>query len=72
MIVASWNIRGMNDPSKTLELQNMILKYKVHVLCLIDTRVRENNINEVIQRACSRWQWVTNYLYSPKSRLCLG
>lgn len=48
MIVVAWDIRGLNDPFKQREIRRFVYKYKVFLLCLVETRVREENIGIIM------------------------
>jgi exonuclease III len=45
-----WNVSGLNHPSKQKEAKSMIQRHKISLICLIETRVKENKANKV--RSC--------------------
>lgn len=67
MIISSWNIRGVNDPSKIGEVKSLIRNYKVSAIALMETRVKKN-VGNIQKKICSNWKWVDNYAHSPKGR----
>lgn len=47
MIVASWNVRGLNDPQKQVEVRKMRHSKKLNVIALIETRVKAGKATKV-------------------------
>lgn len=47
MKYGSWNIRGLNDPAKQSEVAALVCKYKLHLLAILETRVRKENCEKV-------------------------
>ena len=47
MIICSWNVRGLNAPSKVVEVRRFLQKNKIDVVALVETRVRDNNIKKI-------------------------
>jgi exonuclease III len=45
-VFLSWNVRGLNDPSKRVQVQNVILSKKMDIVRLKETKlsVVSNNI----------------------------
>jgi exonuclease III len=37
-----WDVRGLNHPSKQKEVVSMIKRYKISLICLIETKVKKN------------------------------
>lgn len=50
MIVNTYNIRGLNMPFKQKELVLFLKKYKVEVMGLVETRVKENKAKRITQK----------------------
>lgn len=72
MIVMTWNVRGFNDPSKLLEVKNLVAVHRVKLLCLIEMRVKEGKASGLMRKFSSCWSWVHNYPCSHKGRLWVG
>ncbi|XP_021863179.1 uncharacterized protein [Spinacia oleracea] len=72
MIICSWNVRGINAPSKVVEVRRFLQKNNVDVVALVETRVRENNVKKVQTKLGGEWKWEMNYSYSPKGRIWVG
>ncbi|KAK8586074.1 hypothetical protein V6N13_130600 [Hibiscus sabdariffa] len=47
MAILVWNVRGFNDPLKQSRILKVVKKYDVHVLCLLETRVKEYNLGTI-------------------------
>ena len=42
MNIGVWNVRGFNDPIKQKDILGRIKRLKYNLVCLIETRVKEN------------------------------
>ena len=69
MIVANWNVRGVNQPFKQRELRSLILKYKISLIGLNETRVQEDNYHHIASGLMPGWRCITNYGYHPNGRV---
>lgn len=47
MIIASWNVRGMNNPIKTKEIKHFLDVHNVSVVGLMETKIKENKAQKV-------------------------
>jgi exonuclease III len=56
-----WNVSGLNHPSKQKEAKSMIQRHKISLICLIETRVKENKANKVRSCIVLDWDYVFNY-----------
>lgn len=72
MIVASWNVRGLNDLNKVVEVRHFAANNNIDMACLLETRVRENNFEKVKKKIGLRWTWHSNYQFSHKGRIWVG
>lgn len=72
MIIASWNVRGLNDPNKVADLKKFFSLHQVTVVGLMETRVRKQNEQKIQKRLGSHWKWLTNIHFSPKGRIWVG
>jgi exonuclease III len=50
MKITSWNIRGMNDPSKQWMMKKIISMMKVDIVLLQETKCDKGNIRRITQR----------------------
>ncbi|KAK9682101.1 hypothetical protein RND81_10G050400 [Saponaria officinalis] len=70
MIISTWNIRGLNDPSKQLEIGAFLLHHKVDLVGILETRVREHNGLRVQRSIFSHtWKLVSNYQCHDNGRI---
>lgn len=72
MIVCSWNIRGLNDPTKTRSLKIFLSDNKVYVIAVLETRVESRNAVKIQNKFGSCWSWSCNSLCNPRGRIWLG
>ena len=61
MTVLVWNVRGLNDPLKQKAVVSRIRELKVSLVCLLETRVKENNMMSIINIHFQSWQVYHNY-----------
>ena len=54
--IISWNVRGLNDPDKRLQIKNLIKSWKVDVICLQETKL------EVMSRSLVKSLWGCHYV----------
>ena len=54
--VGSWNIRGLNDPRKQVEVRRFILEHHVSLMGVVETKVRHQNFSPTI-RNCLPYNW---------------
>lgn len=45
MIVSSWNIRGLNYPTKKEAIHTYLRRNKVAIMAILETRIREGNLH---------------------------
>ncbi|KAK9723972.1 hypothetical protein RND81_05G038200 [Saponaria officinalis] len=73
MKLAFWNIRGVNRPSKQQELRHFLLKHKVNMMGLVETRVKTQNAGIIGAKLFGHnWGLVNNYQYHPNGRIWLA
>ncbi|XP_074271470.1 uncharacterized protein LOC141595405 [Silene latifolia] len=68
MIISSWNIRGLNDPIKQQEIKGYLIKNKVEVFGLLETRVKINNFAAII-RNFPFYSVINNYSHHYNGRI---
>ena len=61
MNVLIWNVRGLNDPVKQKAVVGRIRENKIHLVCLLETRIKEIKMQAVISRHFQGWQMFHNY-----------
>ena len=45
-----WNVRGFNDPFKQIRVIERIKFLNTQIVCLLETRVKENKSQSIIDR----------------------
>ncbi|KAH7666191.1 DNase I-like protein [Dioscorea alata] len=69
-MILSWNIRGLNNPLKQSEVKYLIVRNKVVILGILETRVKEQNMN--IGRKNLKlpgWELIQNYSSDDSGRI---
>ncbi|XP_062103113.1 uncharacterized protein LOC133814132 [Humulus lupulus] len=56
----AWNIRGLNNPKKQVEIKQLIWNMKIGVVGLLETRVKTQKLGEVYIRMFSGWCFSSN------------
>lgn len=72
MIIASWNVRGLNDPLKAKEVRRFLGTHCVDFVGLLETKVKAHNTTKVQKRFGPNWTWVDNNGYFDKGRIWIG
>ena len=63
------NIRGVNSPNKQEDIKIFLHKQKVGLLALLETKVKEENIDKVANNLFGGWRWITNVARVPKVKI---
>lgn len=56
-----WNIRGFNMNLKQVEVKDLIKRYNLGLMGLVDTRVRKENVDKVMNNYSTGWLMEANY-----------
>lgn len=70
--MASWNIRGCNQPLKQKEMKYFLNKNSIDIVGFFETRVKEAKHNQILKKFGNSWEWCNNYHYSGKGRIWFG
>ena len=57
-----WNVRGLNDLIKQKIVVSKIRELKIYLVCLLETRVKEQNMGVIHRKHFQGWQVLHNYL----------
>ena len=71
MTILVWNVRGINDPLKQKSMVARIRQLKIQLVCLLETRVKENKSQQIIDRYFHGWNWINNYSSAYNGRIWL-
>ena len=69
MTVIVWNVRGFNDPLKQKRVIARIRSINAKVVCLLETKVKENNSRSIIDHHFQGWGWLHNYSEAYNGRI---
>ncbi|XP_074266601.1 uncharacterized protein LOC141589880 [Silene latifolia] len=71
MKIATWNIRGGNDPLKQKEILDLIKDYKLDILGVLETRIRKNKAAKIITNKFHAYNVICNYSAHTNGRIWL-
>lgn len=71
MNICSWNVRGLNSPNKQEDPSDFLVKHKVGIISLVETRIREKNVARIQNKIFYDWECIPNHRFSPKGRIWL-
>ena len=54
-----WNVRGFNDPLKQKGIVGRIRLLKANIVCLLETRVKENKSQSIVDKNFEGWKIFT-------------
>ncbi|XP_021844124.1 uncharacterized protein [Spinacia oleracea] len=72
MNISTWNVRGLNDPIKVVEIKKFLANNNISVVALLETKVQEKNSSKIQKKIGNGWQWIMNYEHSPRGRIWIG
>ena len=64
-----WNVRGMNKRYKQKEIKLLLQKNKVTLARLVESRVKDKNVNSILKGIAPGWQILHNYSDNPNGRI---
>ena len=67
--IVSWNIRGLNWPNKQVDVQFFLNNRHIGMIGLLETKVKEKNVNKVAGKTFPGWVWQHNFEYNVKGRI---
>ncbi|OMO60226.1 reverse transcriptase [Corchorus capsularis] len=59
-----WNMRGLNDPSKQVQVAKRIRSLNVDIACFLETRVKSPNFDRILKKHFMGWQSLNNYSHA--------
>jgi exonuclease III len=57
----SWNIRGLDRAFKQREVKKMVWNLKIFIMCLVETKVRQDKMDRVVSALVPGWEVLHNY-----------
>lgn len=64
-----WNIRGLNISTKQFQLKDILGRFIGHLICLLETHLRQENQSKVLQLIKPSWECADNYFFAPLGRI---
>ena len=65
----AWNVRGLNDPLKQRAIVDRVRSLKSSLVCLIETRVKENKKQPIVDKLFNGWSMLNNYSSAYNGRI---
>lgn len=72
MLFGFWNIRGLMDPLRRVEVRKLGHSNGLCMVGLLETKVPKYLFRSMSAGLLARWKWMANYDYSPKGRIWVG
>ena len=72
MKLCTWNIRGLNNPCKIVEVKKFIAYNNLNVFALLETRVKMHNSIKIRNKFGNKLIWDDNYDHSHRGRIWLA
>ena len=69
MNIIVWNVRGINDPLKWRAVISRIRGLRCNLVCLIETRVKENKFQAIVDKGFNGWGKLQNYSSARNGRI---
>ncbi|XP_058768939.1 uncharacterized protein LOC131642737 [Vicia villosa] len=69
-MIVTWNVRGMNNGSRHREIWSSLVEFKVPIVALLETRIKEHNATS-IKNKFGKWNIEDNYKDHPNGRIWL-
>ncbi|XP_019263107.1 PREDICTED: uncharacterized protein LOC109240882 [Nicotiana attenuata] len=71
MIIATWNIGGLNQAHKQKEVKTLIAANKVDIMACRETRVKEQKAKKIQKKIANGWSVCCNYSCAVNGRIWL-
>ena len=67
--LATWNIRGLNDPLNKKELSMFFRVHPLSVVCILETRVRNSNKDRIFNAILPGWGLLNKYEHASLGKI---
>jgi len=67
--ICSWNIRGLNWPNTQEDIKLFLHEKNIGFVGLLETKVKERNIEKVAQNIFHGWKWHHNFNLNTEGRI---
>lgn len=61
----AWNIRGLNNLLKLKDVRSFIMSNKLDIVTILETRVKDNNIDKISGNTFGNWSFINNNDLNP-------
>lgn len=72
MNIISWNVRGINNPSRAADLGRILREHEVGLLGLLETKVKRPNFCRIEAKLGMKWTWIHNYDSNKAGKVIIG
>lgn len=69
--IAAWNIQRLNFPAKQRAIRDLVLKHRISLHGIVETRVRKQKCNKVLRECRIGMSCMENYNYARNGRIWL-
>ena len=69
MKILVWNVRGFNHPLKQKEVVGRIHRLKIDLVCLLETRIKQHNMQRIHNQHFFGWKLLHNYEEAHNGRI---
>ncbi|GJU81689.1 RNA-directed DNA polymerase, eukaryota, reverse transcriptase zinc-binding domain protein [Tanacetum coccineum] len=71
--IAVWNVRGMCNSTTQKEVRKFIAEEKLSICAVLETHIKEKQINKICTFVYGRWNWMSNMNESKRGcRIIVG
>lgn len=67
--IASWNVWGLNDHIRQLDLKRFLLRNKISLVGVLETRAESNKQASILAKCCYGFSYEDNYQYARNRRI---
>ncbi|PWA52215.1 RNA-directed DNA polymerase, eukaryota, Reverse transcriptase zinc-binding domain protein [Artemisia annua] len=67
IVIASWNIRSLNQEKKQKDARNLIQEEKLQVCAILETHLKAGNLSTDCDKVFGSWSWISNSSFSKNS-----
>ena len=70
--IISWNVRGMNGPTKQEDLRIFLSQQQAGLIGFTKTKIQLQKVDHVMRKICNKWQWDHNATHTEKGRIIVS
>ncbi|GAV92923.1 Exo_endo_phos domain-containing protein [Cephalotus follicularis] len=67
--IATWNVRGLNNPSRHNEVRHFVSSNSISLLGILESRVRAHNMDRIAKSLNKNWMYTSNHETSLSGRI---